>query len=551
MRQRLSTYRFPNLLNRAFSVSPCSPISGIRANKQVFSGYSIRPCQEVTLPHIYYTVDGDALRDIKVKVESYGDPSLPSERTIAIFPSFSHSSHAASNSADPSPGWWQSMVGPGKPIDTRHFRVLCLSVLGSPYSPTNPTSINPATGREYRTSFPTITPSDLARVHWLVLKQLGINLKGRISIEPSETYTRRSHQRSHIPTHEFLPPPSHPSTPTEMGEGSESLHAVIGCSMGGMQVLQFCSLFPEASNRAIVVSATGKTTPYTVGIRSIQRNSILQDPNYHRGDYADFNTFPVQGLKAARQIGTIFYRSRKEFDERFNWKPAGTKHFTSLDTWEVEAYLQYQANKFVHKFDANSYLLLSKAMDLMDIGDGVDGRNSFADGASRIKAKTLLIGVKEDTLIPSAELEALSYSVNGVTPRISHDTQQNVPGSEGSDSTMTIPRPSNMEKSAVYVEISCPYGHDTFLKDFPGNGAQIVRIESAEQRTTRSAVLSQNETIGSVRDVANSGSSIGTSSSSPQPSDGIISAQIRMWLHDGLERDLELESAHNTGLSLP
>jgi homoserine O-acetyltransferase len=339
-----------------------------------------------------------SISKVTLKVEEYGLHTLGPHRTIVIFPSFSRTSHVARNTSDPAPGWWEEMVGAGKPIDTRHWRIICISVLGSPTSPTNPTSINPETKQQYRTSFPQITPSDLAICHYNVLKELGI---------------------------------------------TSEVHAVIGSSLGGMQALQFASLFPDMTKRLIGIACTGRTTPFTVGIRGMQRKAILSDPSYHKGNYADHQTGPYTGLAAAREMGTLFYRSRQEFDSRFKWEPFGDKHFTSKDTWEVESYLNYQGAKFVRTYDANAYLLLSKCMDLMDLGDGVAGRKTYAEGASRIKASSLLIGVKQDMLIPSQELSKLAETMN-----------QN-------------------GGAATFMEMDSEYGHDAFLKEFDWLGPRI------------------------------------------------------------------------------
>ena len=251
-----------------------------------------RAITEVRLPSPFVTSLGDTLPEVRVRVESHGSPSLPASRTVLVFPSFSHSSHVASNLEDMSPGWWQELVGPAKAIDTRHWRVLCLSVLGSPFSPTQPSAVNPLTGKEYRAAFPQLTPTDLARCHAAVLDELGL---------------------------------------------TAPVHAAVGASLGGMQVLQFASLFPDRLARSVAIACTGRTTPFTVCIRRMQRRAILADPGYHGGNYADHpKGGPWEGLRQAREIGTLFYRSREEFDGRFKWEPTGDRHFTSLDTWEVE-----------------------------------------------------------------------------------------------------------------------------------------------------------------------------------------------------------------------
>jgi homoserine O-acetyltransferase len=194
---------------------------------------------------------------------------------------------------------------------------------------------------------------------------------------------------------------------------TDTIHGVVGASMGGMQALQFASLYPSSVSRLVAIACTGKTTPFTVGIRRMQRRAILSDPHYYKGNYADHAPLgPWEGIRLAREIGTLFYRSREEMDSRFDWNPRGDNHFTSLDTWEIENYLSYQGAKFSRAYDPNAYLLLSKSMDLMDLGDGVEGRKTYAEGAARISANSLLVGVKQDALIPAAELACLAETIN-------------------------------------------------------------------------------------------------------------------------------------------
>lgn len=342
--------------------------------------------------HVETTPALAAIGQATIRVEKHGDQSLPANRTILILPSFSHSAHVASNADDQSPGWWEDMVGPGKTVDTNYWRVLCFSLLGSPYSSTNPMSIHPATGLQYRRGFPQVTPSDVAICHHHVLSSLGI--RGQ-------------------------------------------LHAVIGSSFGGMQAIQFASLFPERVSKLIGISTSGRTTPFTIGIRRMQRKAILSDPAYRNGDYADEpGGGPFAGLALARELGTLFYRSRQELDSRFSWEPSGDRHFTSLDTWEIESYLNYQGARFRRTYDANCYLLLSKCMDLMDLGDGVAGRLTYAKGAGRIKANSLFIGFAEDDLIPMREMKQLADTMN------SHGGH------------------------ATFIGASSIFGHDAFLKEF-------------------------------------------------------------------------------------
>ncbi|KAF4039169.1 alpha/beta hydrolase fold [Phytophthora infestans] len=294
---------------------------------------------------------GGSLPEITIDWEQWGDCSLPGDRTILVLPSFSHSSHAASNRDDPRPGWWENMIGPGKAINTSYFRVICPSVLGSPFGATSPLTTNPLTGEKYKASFPQLTPADMARCHAKILDDLGI----------------------------------------------DSVHTVIGASMGGIQALEFAAQFPDRLDRLVGLACTHQTTPGTVAFRRVQRRAILADPEYKDGNYTP--GVPLEGMKVARELGMTCYRSREEFDARFDWNPTGRMHFMTA-TFEVESYMDYQANKFARLYDPNCYLLLSKAMDLANLG-----RNALnlAEGTSRISCDTLIIGIKQDLLIPIQE----------------------------------------------------------------------------------------------------------------------------------------------------
>jgi homoserine O-acetyltransferase len=382
----------------------------------------VKPLQTVTLPDAFSLHLGGSLPSVSIHVECLGDPALPLSRTVVVFPSFSHSSHVAGHTHDPSPGWWQHMVGPGLSIDTRFFRVLCPSVLGSPYSPTNPAAT------KLRAAFPAVTPTDLARCHAAVLDAL---LGPRVGVP---------------------------------------FHAVVGASLGGMQALQFASLFPGAARRVVAVAATGRTTPFTVAVRSTQRRAITRDPHFLGGNYADAGVVPEGGLRTARELGTMFYRSRAEFDSRFSWAPRhGGGGGGGGVSWEVEDYLAHAGAKFVHAFDANAYLLLSRCMDLMDLGDGAEGRSSWAEGARRIAGggatRALLVGVKQDALIPPSELQALAGALGA---------------------------------AAEYAELDSEMGHDAFLvpRAVPELGARVRAFLEEGEEGLRARLLEESALVG-------------------------------------------------------
>jgi homoserine O-acetyltransferase len=249
------------------------------------------------------------------------------------------------------------MVGPGRAIDTTRWHVLCASLIGSPYGSTSPLSEDPRNGGRFGPDFPPITPADLARAHKRLLDSLGL----------------------------------------------PRVHAVVGASLGGMQVLQFAADYPDAVDRFIAISMTARTTPQTVALRRIGRQAILGDRDYAGGRYEP-GRGPLAGLKLAREIGTILYRSRDEFNARFRHEPVG--RFGPADkTFEVESYLAAHGERFALKFDANCYLLLSRCMDLMDLGAG---QPSLEAGITRIRAKGLVVGVDRDALIPIEEQELVA-----------------------------------------------------------------------------------------------------------------------------------------------
>jgi len=180
--------------------------------------------------------------------------------------------------------------------------------------------------------------------------------------------------------------------------GLEKVHTVVGGSMGGMQALQFASRFPDRLENLIALSCTAQTTPGSVAFRRVQRRAIMADPNYNDGNYTKENG-PYSGMEVARELGMTCYRSREEFDARFDWEPVGPLEIDS-QTFEVESYMAYQAKKFSRIYDPNCYLLLSKAMDVQNLGYGLD---NLAAGVGRIKARSLICGVKQDLLIPIQE----------------------------------------------------------------------------------------------------------------------------------------------------
>lgn len=305
---------------------------------------------------------GGALQDVEIAYETWGDVGFRHDNAILIFTGLSPSAHAASSTEDPSPGWWEDMIGPGRPFDTRRFFVICINSLGSPFGSTSPASINPATGKAYRLTFPVLTVEDIARAGREVVASLGIR----------------------------------------------KLAAVIGPSLGGMTVLAYCALFPEGARSVVSISAAARSRPFSIALRSLQREMIRRDPAWLEGAYPH-DAVPVQGMRLARKLGMITYRSAKEWQQRFGRERASVERKPGdpfgID-FEVESYLENHAIKFTGQFDPNCYLYISRAMDLFDLADH---GGSVNDALKRFAVeRALIVGVETDLLFPIDQQEELA-----------------------------------------------------------------------------------------------------------------------------------------------
>jgi len=306
---------------------------------------------------------GGVLHQVQLAYETWGTLNADKSNAILIFTGLSPSAHAASSAQDCSPGWWEDMVGPGRAIDTNRFFVVCVNSLGSVFGSTSPASINPQTGKAYRLSFPILTVEDIARGGHEVLRHLNI----------------------------------------------KQVHTVIGPSLGGMTVLAFAAQFPDAARNLISISGAARSTPFTIALRSLQREMIRKDPAWLDGNYSS-DAIPVEGMRLARKLGMITYRSAKEWLQRFGRERASAEHKPGdpfgID-FEIEAYLENHAAKFVGQFDPNAYLFLSRAMDLFDLADHGDG--SVTEALRRFKIKNaLVIGVETDLLFPIEQQKELA-----------------------------------------------------------------------------------------------------------------------------------------------
>lgn len=302
---------------------------------------------------------GGEIERFELAYETWGTLSPARDNAVLVCTGLSASSHAKSGPADPSPGWWEGMIGDGAPIDTRRFFVLCCNVIGGCFGSTGPSSPHPRDGAPYGLRFPLVTVWDFVRSQRLLLESLAI----------------------------------------------DQLHAVVGASLGGMQALALGALFPHAARRLVAISTPARSYPLSIALRFVQRQAVMRDPRWNDGDYAPGHG-PVEGLRQAREIGTITYRSGPEWNGRFARQRVGPIPALFGPEFQVESYLVRQGERLVESgFDPNSFLYLSKAMDLFDLGEGAE---SYESGIARIHARTLVLGVTTDLLFPIHEQEELA-----------------------------------------------------------------------------------------------------------------------------------------------
>jgi len=297
---------------------------------------------------------GGCLQGAQLAYETWGELNARRDNAILLFTGLSPSAHAASSPEDPSPGWWEEMIGEDHSIDTSRYFVICVNSLGSCFGSTGPASTNPATGTPYRLDFPVLSIEDIARAGYALVQSLGI----------------------------------------------DSLAAVMGASMGGMTSLAYAVQFPGQAKAVGSISAAARALPFAIALRSLQREIIRSDTAWQGGDYEP-GAGPVRGMQLARKLGMITYRSSKEWQLRFGRERVPEERKTGdsfcID-FEVEAYMEAHARKFTGQFDPNCYLYLSRAMDLFDIAD--HGGSVMAALAKVQTERALVIGVETDFLFP-------------------------------------------------------------------------------------------------------------------------------------------------------
>ena len=319
------------------------------------------------LPDPFHFWRGGTLSEGRVAYETWGELNAARDNAILLFTGLSPSAHAASSPEDPSPGWWEKMVGPGKAIDTDRYFVVCVNSLGSCFGSSGPASIDPATGLAYRLDFPDLSIEDIARGGYETIRSLGI----------------------------------------------EHLSAVIGASLGGMAVLAFAAQFAGFARRVVSISGSAAALPFAIALRSTQRDAILTDPDWREGQYSG-DVRPVTGMRIARKLGTLTYRSAAEWKHRFGRRPASDRRYETLPPgrahfpaeFAIQDYLNVQADKFVSTFDPNCYLYLSRAIDRFDLS--AHGGSPTAALKRAAAERALIIGVESDTLFTINEQNAIA-----------------------------------------------------------------------------------------------------------------------------------------------
>lgn len=314
----------------------------------------------IKIPGPFQMRDGGALPEATLAFETWGELSAERDNALLLFTGLSPRAHARSSAEDPSPGWWEGVIGPGYAIDTDKFHVVCFNNLGSCFGSTGPASPNPATGEPWRLDFPTLNIEDIARAADEGLKQMGIN----------------------------------------------SLAAVVGPSLGGMTALAYAVMFPDKVGALLTISSASRCLPFGIAIHSLQREAIRCDRQWKSGHYTD-DARPAVGMRLARKIGMLSYRSAEEWTQRFGRERAerwGDEAFGV--EFEVEAYLESHARKFVNAFDPNCYLYLSRAMDLFDLAEH---GGSLKSALGKIRARrVLVVGVETDILFPIEQQRELA-----------------------------------------------------------------------------------------------------------------------------------------------
>lgn len=330
---------------------------------------------------------GQELGPVTLAYETYGTLNPMRDNAILVLHALTGDAHAAGRHASGSDSpWWETMIGPGKAFDTDRFFVVCSNIIGGCMGSTGPKSLNPLTGEPYAMDFPIITIGDMVNAQCLLMDELGI----------------------------------------------DRWYAVTGGSMGGMQALQWAVAYPERVDRCIPIATTHRLSAQSIAFDAVGRTAIMRDPNWLGGHYYG-RAIPANGLAVARMIGHITYLSEQSMHEKFgrSLRHAEDYAWNFEPEFSVETYLAHRGDSFVKRFDANSYLYVTKAMDYFDLADRTNG--SLVRAMEPVTAKFLVLSFSSDWLFPTAQSKEIvrALRLNGV--------------------------------DVSFMEIDSPYGHDAFL----------------------------------------------------------------------------------------
>lgn len=341
---------------------------------------------------------GTALAPWQLAYQTYGELNADRSNAVLVCHALTGDQHVASDHpVTGKSGWWLSLVGPGRPIDTNRYFVVCANVIGGCMGSTGPASTDPSTGRPYGIDFPLVTIRDMVRAQAMLLDKLGVG----------------------------------------------DLFCVVGGSMGGMQVLEWAALHPERVFSAIPIAAAARHSAQNIAFHEVGRQAVMADPDWRGGRYLEESTRPRKGLAVARMGAHVTYLSEsalhRKFGRRFQDRAAPTFSFDA--DFQIESYLRHQGITFVERFDANSYLYLTRAMDYFDLADEHGGK--LADAFRGTRTRVCVISFTSDWLFPTVESRALVRALNAAGASVS------------------------------FVEIESDKGHDAFLLDEPDLFAAI------------------------------------------------------------------------------
>lgn len=357
--------------------------------------------------------DGSALGPITVAYETYGRLSPAANNAIFVCHALTGDAHAAGWHADDDkkPGWWDGFIGPGKGLDTDKYFIVCANILGGCQGTTGPGSVNPATGERYRNAFPVITVGDMVTVHRELMRHLGV----------------------------------------------EKLLAVVGGSLGGMQALEWAARFPDEVKSAIVIAAAANLSAQGIAFNTVGRRAILADSQFYGGDYYDKEEGPRYGLALARMLAHITYLSEASIELKFGRRLQHSERFAfdllRETEFQIESYLHHQGKRFVQRFDANSYLHLTKAMDYFHLAESY---GSIAKALGRTAARFLVVSYTTDWLFPSVQSREIVRSL------------------------------VESQRDVSYLELESPYGHDAFLIEVDKLGEIVTPFLETTLKNTSS-----------------------------------------------------------------